>query len=308
MTLTAIDLFAGVGGFTIGATQAGVCVLWAADYWQQAVEVHSQNHPDTEHSCQDFRQADFTQVPEHDVLLASPACQGHSNAATTGGTGRRGSAPRHDAFRSTAWAESPRFVVVENVVEFQRWRCFGAWRNMLEEDYAITLNVLDSADFGVPQHRKRLFVVGVRKRRGRANPLVVRSPERPYVGAGTFVQLDRGCWTKVRDHRSEGVRARVARARARGLWGAWLHNNVTGHAGRELLRPAPTVTTRHQLGVVRGNGAEYRPFLVDEYRAAMGFPEDYALPSAVTLAARMLGNAVVPRVASCVLEQIQEVA
>ena len=69
-----IDLFAGAGGFSEGARDAGCRVVWAANHWQAAVETHAANHPHTDHACQDLHQADWTAVPRHDLLLASPAC------------------------------------------------------------------------------------------------------------------------------------------------------------------------------------------------------------------------------------------
>lgn len=62
--MKAIDLFAGAGGFTDGATRAGASVLWAANHWPVAVETHGRNHPETIHACQDLTQADFTAVPD----------------------------------------------------------------------------------------------------------------------------------------------------------------------------------------------------------------------------------------------------
>jgi len=78
--MRAIDLFAGAGGFSTGATQAGANVVWAANHWQVAVDTHAANHASTQHACQDLHQADWSRVPDHDLLLASPACQGHSKA------------------------------------------------------------------------------------------------------------------------------------------------------------------------------------------------------------------------------------
>ncbi|WP_419606333.1 DNA cytosine methyltransferase, partial [Thiolapillus sp.] len=108
-----IDLFAGAGGFSTGATMAGARVVWAANHWRSAVIIHKANHPDAVHVCQDLHQADWSQVPEHDVMLASPSCQGHSHA-------RGKDRPHHDASRSTAWAvvsavehHRPPFVVIE---------------------------------------------------------------------------------------------------------------------------------------------------------------------------------------------------
>ncbi len=53
------DLFAGAGGSSEGARQAGARVVWAANHWPLAVEVHELNHPETAHACQDLTQADF---------------------------------------------------------------------------------------------------------------------------------------------------------------------------------------------------------------------------------------------------------
>ena len=95
--MRAIDLFAGLGGFSEGARQAGFQVKWSANHSQPAVYWHSVNHPHAIHACQDLQQCDFRTAPAHDVLLASPACQGHSPARGT-------DKPHHDTQRATAWA------------------------------------------------------------------------------------------------------------------------------------------------------------------------------------------------------------
>lgn len=69
--MNVIDLFAGAGGFSTGATMAGCNVAWAANHWPDAVEWHSRNHPDAAHICQDLHQADWSQVPAHDLMLAA---------------------------------------------------------------------------------------------------------------------------------------------------------------------------------------------------------------------------------------------
>ena len=79
-----VDLFAGLGGATAGAEQAGARVVWAANHNPLAVKYHAANHPLAVHVCQDLKQADWSEVPEHDLLWASPSCQGHSSAAWAG--------------------------------------------------------------------------------------------------------------------------------------------------------------------------------------------------------------------------------
>jgi DNA (cytosine-5)-methyltransferase 1 len=76
-----IDLFAGFGGNTLGANMvSGVNVKWAANHNPMVINFHEKNHPDIEHSCQDLQQADWSLVPSHDFMMASPCCQGHTNA------------------------------------------------------------------------------------------------------------------------------------------------------------------------------------------------------------------------------------
>jgi DNA (cytosine-5)-methyltransferase 1 len=159
--LKIVDMFAGAGGFSTGAVQAGCEVVWAANHWKDAVHVHECNHPKTFHSCQDLQQADFTTLPKYDVLLASPSCQGHSKA-------RGVDKPRHDSARSTAWAvvacveaTEPKAFVVENVTEFITWTLYPQWKSCMESlGYKVAVNVLNAADFGVAQSRVRVFITG----------------------------------------------------------------------------------------------------------------------------------------------------
>ena len=199
--MRAIDLFAGAGGFSTGARMAGCAVVWAADHWRAAVDVHAANHPDTQHACQDLHQADWRDVPAHDLLLASPACQGHSKA-------RGKDRPHHDAQRSTAWAvvsaaeyHRPAAVVVENVPEFTRWALYPAWCSAMHAlGYALSPMILDAADHGVPQHRRRLFVVGTRSR----YPIDLEMPKREHIAASTVIDFETGACAG-HDHRRLSV-------------------------------------------------------------------------------------------------------
>lgn len=317
MTIRAIDLFAGAGGSTTGMAAAGWRVVWAANHWPLAVEVHRRNHPETCHSTQDLQQADFRDVPAHEVLWGSPACQGHSPAASGGGRyTRRGTAPHHDYLRSTAWAVitaaevcRPALCVVENVEAFRKWTLWPAWIQAWQAlGYAVSTQVLDATDFGVPQKRPRLFVVAVRGSR----PFALGYPAHdafPRRRLADVVNLDAGEWQPL-TQAAPGVQRRVARAIARhGFGGAFHTQSVRDNAGRSLDRPAPAVTTKHQHGLVRGTGAwqqrEYRPLRLDEYQALMGFPADYKLEGAgVSTGVLLLGNAVCPPVARWISQRV----
>lgn len=98
------DLFAGLGGFTEGAEQAGARVAWAGNHWRFAVDTHALNHPNTVHVCQDLNQARWATLPAVDFVLAGPSCQGHSNAGQHARRVSPSVADKHDIDRSTAWA------------------------------------------------------------------------------------------------------------------------------------------------------------------------------------------------------------
>ncbi len=302
--MNAIDLFAGAGGFSTGARMAGCRVVWAANHWRAAVDVHAANHPETAHACQDLHQADWTQVPAHDLLLASPACQGHSRA-------RGRERAHHDAQRSTAWAvisaaeyHRPAAIVIENVPEFARWTLFPAWCSAMHAlGYALSPQIIDAADHGVPQHRRRLFIVGTRSK----HPVELQLPKRKHVAASSVIDFGAGSWSQIdRPGRAAATLARIAAGRrqhGRRFLTAY-YGSETG--GRSLARPLGTVTTRDRYAVVDGD--QMRMLTADEYRRAMGFPEGYALPERHREAVHMLGNAVVPQVACDVICALREAA
>ena len=306
MSATAVDLFAGAGGFSEGARAAGVRVLWAANHWPAAVQVHANNHPATAHVCQDLQQADWSQVPAHDLLLASPACQGHSRA-------RGKDRPHHDVARSTAWAvvscaefHRTAAVVVENVPDFQRWALFPAWRMAMEAlGYALSTQVLDAADTGVPQNRERLFVVGMR---GKAY-LPVPAALADHAPISGVVDFAAGSWANVdRPGRSVKTLARVARGRAEfgPRFVMPFYGSGSGLTGRSLGRPLGTVTTRDRWALVDGD--RMRMLTVPEYAQAMGFPADYRLTGKRVTDLHLLGNAVPPPLAAHVIRNVLEVA
>lgn len=300
--MNTIDLFAGAGGFSTGAKMAGCNVVWAANHWQDAVDVHALNHPDTAHACQDLHQADWTAVPAHDLMLASPACQGHSRA-------RGKERPHHDAQRSTAWAvvsaaeyHRPAAVVVENILEYSKWLLFPAWCAAMHAlGYALAPQVIDAADRGVPQNRRRLFIVCTLSK----HPLELKMPARQIVGADSFIKFDEGAWSKIdKPGRSLSTLGRVKAGRA--AHGSRFLTAYYGneHGGRSLSRPIGTITTRDRYAIIDGDSM--RMLSAQENRAAMGFPECYLLPKQHRQAVHMLGNAVPPPVACDVITSIKE--
>lgn len=308
--MKAIDLFAGWGGFTLGATQAGATVEWAANHWPVAVETHQSNHPTTQHVCQDLRQADWTRLPRFDLLLASPACQGHSRAAHP----RR--RPHHDADRATAWAvvdcadvTEPKALVVENVLDLRRWWLYPQWRAALEAlGYTLSEHEVLATEHVVPQSRRRLFVVGLRSS---GSVHIRRQSVRPPPAIGPHLEPDdAGEWRELGEAQPQ-AQARIMSALERS-GPRCLVQHVTGHPGVPLHQPIRTITTKVQWVLAErvGRGARYRWLTMREIARGMGFPDSYTWSAALPRASvhRGLGNAVPPPVARDVVRAVMEAA
>lgn len=304
--MNAIDLFAGAGGFSTGAVLAGARVLWAANHWPTAVQWHAANHGATQHACQDLQQADFRDAPRHDLLLASPACQGHSPA-------RGKERPHHDALRATAWAvvtcaevHRPAVVLVENVPAFADWTLYPAWCAAMHAlGYALAPMVLDAADSGVPQHRRRLFVVATRSQ----HPLELALPQCEHRAAAAVIDFAAGRWSPIdKPGRSRRTLARIAAGRrAHGpRFLAPFYGSGSGETGRSVDRPIGTLTTRARWAVI--DGERMRMVSATEGRALMGFPYDYRLPANEATAWHLLGNAVCPPLAADLIQAIRRAA
>ncbi|KHT18075.1 DNA cytosine methyltransferase [Pectobacterium carotovorum] len=290
--MDAIDLFAGFGGSSAGAVMAGVRVVWAANHWPVAVECHKENHPTTIHACQDLHQADWQGVPRHDLMLASPCCQGHSRAR-----GKSAGNPQHDASRSTAWAvvsaaeyHRPATVIVENVREFLNWSLYPAWESAMSAlGYSVSPHIVDCADLSVPQSRVRLFLICTRSK----SPLRLNLRCQEHVSASTFIDFDSGTWSQiVRPNRAVSTIERIENGRRQ--FGDRFLISYYGNtkSGRSIDRPIGTITTRDRWGVIDSD--RMRMLTKHEVMAAMSFPDGYITPDSHRLTVHMAGNAVPP--------------
>ena len=300
--MKAIDLFSGIGGFSTGATMAGVEIVFAANHWPLAVRWHQENHPRAQHLCQDLSQADWGILPAHDIGLGSPSCQGFSKA-------RGKHRPHHDKMRATMWAivdcaeyHREEVWVVENVPDVLEWTLFPAWKEAMRLlGYSIAIHVVDAADFGVPQHRERLFMVCTRSRK----PLQLEIPKQPHVPVDSVIDWDYPKWSKVYSpRRKPATIARIESGRRRfgDRFVAPYYGNGSGKTGRSIHRPLGTLTTRDRWAIIDGD--RMRMVQKHEALAIMGFPASTKLPATHKESIFMLGNAVCPPVPAWFLNEI----
>ena len=304
--IRALDMFCGAGGGSAGARAAGAEIIAGVDKCAIAARTFAANFPEARavsERLEGIRPDSLkAKIGDIDLLLASPECTNHSCA--------KGGAPRDEASRATAmqvvrYAETfhPRWLVLENVVRMQPWSRYGELKHRLADlGYRLHEHVLDAADFGVAQRRRRLFLVGD----------IERTPP-------TTIPKHRGCRKAVRSvldppdmwrtsalvhgRRAAATLERAERGfRALGSDASFLivyYGNDGSGGWQPLDRPLRTITTLDRFGLIRHDGREprLRMLQVPELKRAMGFDDDFKLPAGNRRdRIRLLGNGVCPPV------------
>lgn len=156
---TAVDLFAGAGGLSLGFQRAGFDLLLALDSFDAAADTYKKNFSDT---CllQDITEE--CELPYADVFIGGPPCQGFSSA------GRRQQGDSRNSlvgvFSRLVASYRPQAFVFENVEGFltaeSGSRVLDLLDPLIESGYFINFRKVNAANYGVPQHRKRVLVIG----------------------------------------------------------------------------------------------------------------------------------------------------
>jgi len=158
-----MDLFAGCGGFTEGFKRAGYEPVAAIEWDPSAAATYKANFGDHV-LISDIRDVEIKELPYSDVIVGGPPCQGFSRLGTTDLDDERNTLWKH--FLEIVAAVQPQHFVIENVPAFLSSDQFRLFRKALSSKhlsaYQMTSAVVNCADYGVPQRRKRAIVIGSR--------------------------------------------------------------------------------------------------------------------------------------------------
>ena len=177
MSLKVVELFAGVGGFRLGLEKSAFEVIWS-NQWepstkkQHASMVYEARFGNKGHSNKDIALVAIDEIPDHDLLCGGFPCQDYSVATTLNNSkGLKGK-------KGVLWwsihrileekkNKRPKYLFLENVDRLlkspgaQRGRDFAVMLQSLNElGYAIEWRVINAADYGMPQKRRRVFFLG----------------------------------------------------------------------------------------------------------------------------------------------------
>lgn len=320
--LTAVDLFSGCGGLTQGLKKADFRVVGAIDNDPLSVETYTANHPEVctfEMDIRDLTVGSFKRKTglrkgELDLLAGCPPCQGFSTLRTlNGAVGVED--PRNDLlFEFQRFVEDlrPKAVMMENVPGLERDRRFKEFCTWMGQiGYIGDHRVLNAADYGVPQRRRRLiYLAGL----GKPIPFAPPSPNRKTV-RDAIGSLPRpgGSGDPVHDipeRRSEKVLELIKRIPKNGGSRSDLpddeqlecHQKCNGFYdiyGRMAWdEPAPTITS----GCFNPSKGRFlhpvqdRAITMREAALLQGFPRRYKFPTVQNKSAiaSMAGNALPP--------------
>lgn len=172
---TAIDLFSGCGGLSLGLKQAGFQVVSAVEINPKAQETYQLNHPDVRLIADDIQDVRVRTLMRElgmkpgqlDLLAGCPPCQGFSRIRTRNKTSSQTDARNDLIFEFLRFVRGfrPKTVMLENVPALKddpRFETF--WNEMQRLGYRGNPEIQDAAKFGVPQRRRRLIYLAVRGR------------------------------------------------------------------------------------------------------------------------------------------------
>lgn len=333
MALTIVDLFAGCGGLTQGFVDAGFEPTFAVEWDKDAAATYSENFADHVFAGAIEEVADF---PEADLVVGGPPCQGFSPLNMRGVGLERRDLWRH-YLRALEQAE-PDVFVMENVPQLLKSAEYADFCDSVAElpgDYEVRAGVLNAADFGVPQRRRRAIVIGSRLGAPPWPEPTHHDPALPpHIGREpwtTFREAVRGLplcpdgtnWHRPRNPRPMSIeRYRTIPAEGEGRFElaarrpditprCWLEKETgsTDVFGRLWWdRPAYTIRTefyKPEKGRYL-HPSEHRPITVREAARCMTFRDEFVFPEdqSMTSVARQIGNAVPPLLARRIADAI----
>jgi len=305
MKIRALDLFHGAGGSSIGARMAGAKIVAAIDNWYIASLAYSSNFLGTKVINEDIRRVSPKRLREIvgdiDLILASPECTNHSCAK---GAGVRCENSRMTAFQVIRFTKEfmPKWVVIENVIQMRSWDRHRELVGKLQKlGYYVSEEILNAQDFGVPQSRRRLFLLCSRTEK----TFCVKKRKSELKPACSVIDMN-GNYSYTPLYSTKRAVATIQRAeRAISSIGTKepfliVYYGTDGSGGWQPIdRPLRTVTTIDRFAFVKptNTGHMMRMLQPEELKIAMGFPETYRLEVGTRREkVKLMGNAVCPPV------------
>lgn len=299
-----ISLFSGAGGLDLGFHQAGFEIIWANDFDKFAVQTYKENFTNNI-ILDDINNINLSEIPDTDVIIGGFPCQPFS---------MMGSQLGFEDTRGTVFftivkliktminrGNKPKVIVLENVrrlLTHDGGNTFNVIKNVLEKElnYKVFYKVLNSANFGVPQTRNRIFIVCFDKK-----DINFEFPKEIDLALTMQDLLEKNVDEKY--FLSEKLLKTILSNGS---------GNYKAKSEIDLKIARPLCSTMHKMhracqdNYVTDNG-KVRRLTPREAARLQGFPDSFIIPVSDTQAYRQFGNAVTVNVARSIAHSILEV-
>ncbi len=303
---TFIDLFAGIGGIRLAYHNLGGKCVYSSEwdkYSQKTYEANFGEIPDG-----DITKVDEKNIPDHDVLLAGFPCQAFSIAGKRNGFEDTRGTLFFDVARIVE-EKKPKAIFLENVkglINHNRGRTLKTILKVLREDlgyYVPKPQIVNAQDFGVPQNRERVFIVGFRKDLGIRDFKYPKPLDKKVVFKDVMEEEEVSSKYYLSDQYLESLRKHKKRHEAKGNGFGYeiIDKNgvanaiVVGGMGRERNlvyddRLTDFTPKTNIQGKVNREGI--RKMTPREWARLQGFPDKFVIPVSDTQAYKQFGNSV----------------
>ena len=324
-----IDLFAGIGGIRLGFERAfGKCIktVFVSEWDLPAQTTYKDNFHDEFEIAGDITQIKESDIPSFDICLAGFPCQAFSMAGKHGGfqdnyKGCCRGTLFQDVVRICDY-HKPKVIFCENVKGLtihDKGKTFQVIKGAFEElGYKVYHQILNSKNFGVPQHRERIYLVCFRNDIA-PDSFSFPSGEEPEVCIRDIME-NAPIPTKyyISDTYLDTLKRHKARHEAAGNGFGYMIRSLDGISGtlvcggmgreRNLIidsREHSTIPTTHIKGKI--NGEDIRKMTPREWARLQGFPDSFTLPLSDVHLYKQLGNSVTVTVIEAIAQKIKEV-
>ena len=297
-----IDLFAGIGGIRIAFEKQGGKCVFTSEWDKFAQQTYSENFGDIPSG--DITEIHEKDVPNHDILLAGFPCQPFSHAGL-----KRG----FDDIRGTLFFDiariikekKPKMVLLENVKGFashDKGNTFKVVCSTLEKlGYEVHSKVLNAREFGVPQNRERIYIVGIDRKRTLQAPFSFPKPPNSLTTVGDILESRVDPKYTISDKLWKGHQRRLKEHRAKGNgFGYSLFNASSLYTS--------TISARYYKDgseiLLEQKGKNPRKVTPREAARLQGFPDTFKIPVSDAQAYRQFGNSVAVPVVSAIARQM----
>lgn len=289
-----IDLFAGIGGIRIPFQELGGKCVFTSEWDKFAQKTYKVNFGEEPYG--DITKIEAVEIPDFDILLAGFPCQPFSQAGLKKGFADTRGTLFFEIERILA-EKKPKAILLENVKQLKGHNKGRTLEVILEHldylEYEVSYKVLRAADFGVPQNRERIYLVGFKRDRfnlGEEYEFPFPDPEKTETRVGDILQDNVDEKYTISDALWEGHQRRKKEHQEKGNgFGYSLFNADSEYTS--------TISARYykdgsEILIEQTDGKNPRKLTPRECARLQGFPENFLIPVSDTQAYKQFGNSV----------------